>query len=121
MISVDLRWRAVDSLPTISRGSERDTDGFQEVHKTVEARSLVPQVPCSSPQFFFPTPKLQAWCRCYLFFLTTHIDMFSKAALTFLVVGALSVNALSVPVARSPAPGPECEFTNRSISHLITI
>jgi len=36
--------------------------------------------------------------------------MFSKAALTFLVVGALSVNALTIPVARSPAPEPECEF-----------
>ena len=36
--------------------------------------------------------------------------MFSKAALTFLVVGALSVNALTVPLARSPAPEPDCEL-----------
>jgi len=36
--------------------------------------------------------------------------MFSKATLTFLVVGALSVNALTVPVARSPTPEPEREF-----------
>ena len=36
--------------------------------------------------------------------------MFLKAALTFLAVGALSVNALTAPVARSPAPEPECEF-----------
>ena len=37
--------------------------------------------------------------------------MFLKATLTFLAVGALSVNALTVPVARSPAPEPECELT----------
>ena len=55
--------------------------------------------------------KLQAWCRCYLFFLTTYlIIMFSKATLTTLVLGALYVNALAVPVAREPAPEPECEF-----------
>jgi len=36
--------------------------------------------------------------------------MFLKAALAFLAVGVLSVNALTVPVARSPAPEPECEF-----------
>jgi len=36
--------------------------------------------------------------------------MFPKTALTFLVVGALSVNALTVLVARSPAPEPDCEF-----------
>ena len=36
--------------------------------------------------------------------------MFLKAALTFLAIGALSVNALSIPVARSPAPEPDCEF-----------
>ena len=36
--------------------------------------------------------------------------IFLKAALTFLLLGALSVNALNVPAARSPAPEPECEF-----------
>ena len=36
--------------------------------------------------------------------------MFLKTALTFLLVGVLSVNALTVPVARSPAPEPACEF-----------
>ena len=36
--------------------------------------------------------------------------MFPKAVLTTLFIGALSVNALTVPVARSPAPEPECEF-----------
>lgn len=35
--------------------------------------------------------------------------MLPKAALTFLVVGVLSVSALTVPVARSPGPEPECE------------
>ena len=34
--------------------------------------------------------------------------MFPNAALAFLVLGALSVNAFSVPVARSPIPEPEC-------------
>ena len=112
----------MDSLPTISRGSERDTDGFREVDKTVGVHSLQFLGRCAAhPSPSFLPPKLQAWCRCYLFFLTTHIVMFSKATLTFLVVGALSVNALSVPVARSPAPGPECEFTNRSIPQVITI
>ena len=41
--------------------------------------------------------------------------MFLKTALTFLVVGVLSVNALTAPVPRSPAPEPEGEFT-RSLS-----
>ena len=41
--------------------------------------------------------------------------MFLKTALTFLVVGVFSVNALTVPVPRSPAPEPEGEFT-RSLS-----
>ena len=36
--------------------------------------------------------------------------MFPKAILTLLIVGVLSVNAVTVPVARSPAPEPECEF-----------
>ena len=36
--------------------------------------------------------------------------MFIKTALTFLAVGALSVNALTAPVARSPSPDPECKF-----------
>ena len=36
--------------------------------------------------------------------------MFSKTALTSLLLGALYVNALAIPVAREPAPEPECEF-----------
>ena len=36
--------------------------------------------------------------------------MFLKAVLTFLVAGALSINALIIPVARSPAPELECEY-----------
>ena len=43
--------------------------------------------------------------------------MFPKAAFTFLAIGALSVNALTIPVARSPAPEPEREFPR---SFLIT-
>ena len=41
--------------------------------------------------------------------------MFPKVILTSLAVGALSVNALTVPVAREPAPEPECEFPDRSL------
>jgi len=36
--------------------------------------------------------------------------MFSKAVFIFLAIGALSVNALATPVARSPVPEPACEF-----------
>jgi len=36
--------------------------------------------------------------------------MFPKAAFAALVIGALSVNAFAVPVARSPTPVPECKF-----------
>ena len=36
--------------------------------------------------------------------------MFSKVALISLIIGALSVNALVLPVARSPAPEPKCEL-----------
>jgi len=35
--------------------------------------------------------------------------MFSKIVLTALLIGAISVNALTAPVARSPVPEPECE------------
>ena len=62
------------------------------------------------PSSSLPPPKLQAWCRRYLLSI-----MFLKTALTFLVVGVFSVNALTVPVPRSPAPEPEGEFT-RSLS-----
>ena len=40
-----------------------------------------------------------------------------KATLTFLVLGALSVNALAVLVARSPAPEPEREFSRSLSTH----
>ena len=38
-----------------------------------------------------------------------HSTMFPKVAFAFLVIGVLSVGALTIPVARSPAPEPECE------------
>jgi len=73
----------------------------------VEVYFLVPQPLCSPPTSSPLPPKFQAWCRCYLFFLTTPpIIMFSKAVLIFLAIGALSVNALTAPVARSPVPEP---------------
>ena len=36
--------------------------------------------------------------------------MFAKAILTFLAIGAFSVNALNIPVVREPAPELDCEF-----------
>jgi len=64
----------------------------------------------------------QAWCHCYLSFLTTlPIIMFSKIVLTSLVIGALSVNALVGPVARSPASEPECESPRLFLPYLTTI
>jgi len=55
-------------------------------------------------------PKPQAWChRCPFSLTTLPIIMFSKIVLTALLIGAFSVNALTVPVARSPVPEPECE------------
>ena len=47
--------------------------------------------------------------------------MFPKASLTLLAIGALYVNALTVPVARSPAPEPDCEFPDRFLSQFIAI
>ena len=41
---------------------------------------------------------------------TQSIIMFSKIAPISLLLSALYVNALSIPVAREPAPEPECEF-----------
>lgn len=40
--------------------------------------------------------------------------MFSKFTLISLVVGALSVNALTIPVARSPSPEPQGKFPQSS-------
>ena len=52
----------------------------------------------------------------------SFLSMFPQTALTFLAVGALSVSALTVPVARSPAPEPKCEFPESfSESHLTVI
>jgi len=102
----------VHSRPTISGGSELYTDDFPGVYKRVEVHSLVSSAAVQFTPVLLLLPKLQAWCRCYLlFFLTTlHIIMFLKTVLTFLAIGALSVNALTAPVARSPTPEPECEF-----------
>ena len=69
------------------------------------------------PNPSLPPQKPQAWCHCYLFFLTTlPIIMFLKVIFTFLAVGALSVSALTIPVARSPAPEPDCEFPRWSLT-----
>jgi len=80
----------------------------------VEVYSLLSSTAVHPSSSLLP-PKLQAWCRCYLLFLTTlHTIMFSKATLTFLAIGVLSVNALTTPVARSPAPESECKFPRSS-------
>ena len=69
-----------------SGGSET---GSQELTKGSRCTSWFPQPLCSPPQFFPPTFK-------------TSGLMFLKAVLTFLTAGALSINALSSPVAREP-------------------
>ena len=93
--------------------------GLQKTYKRVGVHSRVSSAAVQlSPVLPLPTNP-QARCRYYLFFLTTHlIVMFPKATLTFLVIGALSVNALAVPVAHSPSPEPECEFP-RSFSTML--
>jgi len=53
--------------------------------------------------------KLLARCHYLFFFTTLPITMFCKTVLISLAIGAISVNALAVPVAREPAPEPECE------------
>ena len=94
------------------RGSGPDTDWLPRFIKNGrDCTSQFPQPLCSSPSSFLRSPKLQAWCRCYLFSLTPlPIMMFPKAFLAFLAIGALSVNALSTPVVREPTPELDCEF-----------
>ena len=54
---------------------------------------------------FLVSVELQAWCRWDLFSLTTYsIIMVCKAVLTFLVIGALSVNVSTIPISRKPSP-----------------
>ena len=104
------RPRSTRSRLTSGR-SELDIDRFKHIYK---GRGGLPDFlsrcaahPSSSP----PPPKLQAWCRRYLLFLTRFpITMFSKTALASLLLGVLYANALTIPVAREPAPEPECEF-----------
>ena len=83
------------------------SDGFLGFYKRLEDHSCFPQPLCSSPN---SSPTTQTPGLVPLL-STLHITMFLKTALTFLAVGALSVSALTFPVARSPVPGPgECEF-----------
>ena len=95
---------------------ESDNDGFPEnINGPRWAPGFLSRCAAhhSSSPHSPPPPRLRARRRCYFLFLI----MFLKTALTFLAVGALSVSALTVPVARSPAPEPECEFL-RSFSYL---
>ena len=115
------RW-SIEMQIAVAVGRTLAPTVFQKSIKGWRCTPWFPQPLCSSPQFSSPTSQLQAWCRCHLFFLTTlHIIMFIRTVLTFLAVGALSVNALTTPVARSPAPEPECEFPRSFSSHLTTI
>ena len=104
-----VRTRSIRPRP-ISGGPEPGVDGSQNIYK---GRSVLPGFlsRCAAHPSSLLPPKLQAWCRRYLSFLTTfRIIMFSKTALTSVILGALYVNALSVPVAREPVPEPACEF-----------
>ena len=94
------------TTPTVCRADGSNQNSIKRSRCT--PRFLQPL--CVSPQSSSP-PISQAWCHCYPFFPTTFtLIMFPKVALIALVVGAISVNALATPVARSPAPEPECEF-----------
>ena len=95
---------------SIGGGSSLTPTVFRKSIKWLRCPPLFPQPLCSSPQFSSPTSKTSGLVP--LLSVLRHTIMFPKAALTFLVVGALSVNALTIPVVqRSPAPEPECEFT----------
>ena len=101
-----------------SGGSDLDIDWLSKIYK---GRGTIPGFlsRCAAhPSCSFRPPKRQARRRCSLsFFTTLPIIMFSKTFLASLVLGALCVNALTVPVAREPAPGRECEFP-RSFYHM---
>ena len=89
-------------------------DRFLESIKESRCSPWFPQPLCSSSRFFSPTPQTSGLVPLSSVAPhdTPHIIMFPKAALTFLVVGVLSVNALTT---RSPTPDPESEFS-RSFS-----
>ena len=98
------------SRPPVSGGPEPDIDGSRNIY---EGRGVLPGFlsRCAAhPSSLLLPPKPQAWCHRYPSFLTTfQIIMFFKPTLISIILGALCVNALSVPVAREPAPEPECE------------
>ena len=103
------------SPPAVRGGSELDTDGFPEVYKRVEAHFLVSSAAVQlTPALLSYFPNFRPGAAVIFPPTTVHIVMFLSTALTFLAVGALSANALTVPVARSPAPEPECEFPRSS-------
>ena len=108
----DPRWKMPGrgAFAPVSGGLELDIDEFPKIYK---GRGGLPDFlsRCAAHPTSSPLPqKLQAWCRYLLFLTTLLIIMFSKTALISLVLGVLYVNALSLPVAREPAPEPECEF-----------
>ena len=74
------------------------------MHKRFDVRSLVSSAAVQLPPSSFLQPlQPQAWCRCHLFPLTTpSIIMFSKAVLTLLTIGALSVNVSATPIPIAP-------------------
>ena len=100
----------------ISGGPELDIDGFLKIHKRAEVYFLVSSAAAQLtpvPHSYLPNFRPGAVTIC---FPQHTIIMFSKTSLTFLALGALYVNALTVPVARGPAPEPECEFPRLSLT-----
>ena len=95
---------------SVSGGPEPHIDGSQNIYKGRGAPPGFLSRCAAHPSPLLLPPKPQAWCHRYPSFLTTfQIIMFYKATLISIILGALYVNALSVPVAREPAPEPECE------------
>ena len=116
--------RGVAAVPlplTHKRGKSLTSTGSKNIQKD---RGVFPGLlsRCAAhPSSSLLPHKLRARCHRYLFYLTTlPIIMFSKTALASLALGVLCINALAVPVAREPAPEPECEFPGLSRPYRIT-
>ena len=104
------------SPPPISGGSKLGPPGFPEIYKRDKVYSLVSSAAVQLtpvPLSYLPNFRPGAVTIC---FPQHTIIMFSKTSLTVLALGALYVNALTVPVARGPAPEPECESPRLSLT-----
>ena len=89
---------------------------FPKTYKRLMPTPWFPQPLCSSPRFFSYLYNLRSGAVVICSSLATlSIIMFSKAVLTVLDIGAVSVNTLVIPIAQSPAPDSESEFPRSSI------